>query len=190
MKKALIVLSVITSVLLSSCGSTQEVVVKKMDGFHVYATEEFKIQVPDEWETLTSVNFKSDTPQNTIVSFRSNMRDVKFTPNIVIIKNEIPEGTKTSDYAKALQQKLATSLASYGEIFAQKDVILIGGQENETVFVHIEGRDDPSSDLKRFMQKAGIKGKTAYVAVGSCLSTAGEDVFKKLEGALRTFEVK
>lgn len=179
--------------MLSGCfgGSTKkDVVTKKIEGFHSYATEEFAIQIPDEWETLDRVDFKSDTPKNTIVSFRSNLRDPKFTPNIVIIKNELTEDVKSSDYAKALEQKLANSLTSYQQILVQEDKTVVGGQEQDTMFAHLEGRDSPTADLKRFFQKAGVKGKTAYVVMGACLSSAGDGAFKKIESAVRSFEVK
>lgn len=163
---------------------------KKIEGFHVYSTEEFSIQVPDEWETLTSVNFSSDTPKNTLLAFRSNIRNPKFTANVAIVKNELSEEILGLDYAKVLRQKTADSLADFHEILTEPTKFMVSGKETDTILFAANGREATDQNLKRFMQISGTKGKTAYIAIGSMLSDEGEDTGKRIETMLRNFEVK
>lgn len=181
------------ALLLSGCfGSSDDKAPseKKIEGFHVYSTEEFSIQVPDEWETLTLVNFKSDTPKNTLIAFRSNIRNPKFTANVAIVKNELSQEILGLDYAKVLRQKTADSLADFHEILTEQTKLMISGKETDSILFASNGREATDQNLKRFIQISGVKGKTAYIAVGSLLVEEGEDTAKKIETMLRNFEVK
>ncbi len=181
------------ALLLSGCfGSSDDKAPseKKIEGFHVYSTEEFSIQVPDEWEVLTPVNFQSDTPKNTLTAFRSNIRSPKFTANAALVKNELSEEILGLDYAKVLRQKTADSLADYHEILTEQTKLVVGGNETDTILFVADGREATDQNLKRFMQISGIKGKTAYIAIGSFLTEEGEGTAKKVETMLRNFEVK
>ena len=179
------IFSVITiSILLSGCLGEAENsnADKKIEGFHAYATDEFKLQIPDEWEVLTPVNFKSDTPKNTLVAFRNNIRNEKFTSNVAIIKNELTADISTLDYAKNLLQKVKN------EIFEFKEVQV--SDHADGLFIYFEGKEVPTGDLKRFVQVAGVKGKTAYIAIGAFLTSDSEDTAKKIEEMIKSFEVK
>lgn len=164
----------------------------KTSGFHSYSTEDFKIQIPDEWDVLTPLNFTAGTPPNTLVAFRSNIRNPRFTPNVVIIRNELSAEISTSDYAKTLHQKISNELSAFQEISVEKTNITVGGKPAETLFIYIEGRESPDSDLKRFMAIAGVKNQTAFIAMGSFLTNIAEteSVANKMAETIRSFEIK
>jgi hypothetical protein len=192
MKKLLVSISTI-SILLSGClGSSDPQVPseKKIEGFHAYTTEEFSMQVADEWETLLPVNFPSNTPKSTIIGFRSNLKNPKFTANATLIKNELSQEISTLDYTKALREKTQQDLFDFREILTEQTKVIIGGTEIDTIFFMADGRESTDQNLKRFMQIAGVKGKTAYVATGSFLTEESEATGKKLETMLRNFEIK
>jgi hypothetical protein len=202
MRKKFLVVLLSFAVFLSGCfgGSDEKKDEgKKIEGFHSYETEEFRTQVPDGWETLTAQNFPSHIAKNTLAAFRNNVRNASFTANAVIQKNEFasetsrpsrseakqlmsPEGESLEisreDYSKALAEKLKDSLSSYREI------------QIEPPFYHVEGRERPDADLKKFMQISFVREKTAYSVLSSYLATEKEDLAKKIETVVREFEVK
>lgn len=193
MKKSLALIFIGATVLLGGClggGDKEKDSVKKIEGFHTYETEEFRIQAPDDWETLTPLNFASNISKNTIAAFRSNLRNLSFTPNIIILKNELSSEISSADYSKALADKLKNSLSAYREILVEKFNIMVSGKETESIFLHAEGRERPDADLKRFMQISGVKEKAAYNVLGAYLATGDEGLAKKIETVVRSFEVK
>lgn len=193
MHKKVILFSVGAAVLLAGCfggSSDKKEVVKKIEGFHSYETEEFRMQVPDAWETLTPLNFKSNISKNTLAAFRNNLRDPSFTANIVVLKNELASEISSTDYAKALNEKLKNNLSSYKEILIEKFNVNVEGKESESLFTHVEGRERPEADLKRFIQVSAVKEKNAFNALGAYLAKGDEGLAKKIETSIRSFEVK
>lgn len=181
MRKKFLVALLSFAVLLSGCfgkDDDKKDAGKKIEGFHSYETEEFRTQVPDGWETLTPQNLPNQVANNILVAFRNNVRNPLFTANAVIVKNEVAEETSPEDYAKALAEELKNSLTGYREI------------QIEPPFYHVEGRERPDADLKRFMQISAVREKTAYTVLGSYLTTEKEDLAKKIETVVREFEVK
>jgi len=197
MKKIFLPL-VIVSFLLSGCfGASDETKPsdKKIEGFHAYSTGEFSMQIPDEWEILTPEKFQSNVPKNTLIAFRNNIKDEKFTANVVVIKNELQQEQEIStlDYAKSLRQKVSQDLSAYGEVAVEQVKVFVGGKENETVFLYVLGREQPDSELKKFIQISAVKGKTAYIAIGSMLPTENETnitLTDKIVTMIKSFELK
>lgn len=197
MKKIYLPLIVIPFLLAGCFGSSDSSTAldKKIEGFHSYSTGEFSMQIPDEWEVITLEKFQSNVPKNTLIAFRNNVKDEKFTANVVVIKNDLSQEQEISslDYAKSLHQKMSQDLSNYIEIAVEQMKIFADNKENETIFLYAVGREQPESDLKKFMQISGIKGKTAYIALGSMLSTESETntvLTDKIITMIKSFEVK
>ena len=190
MKKLSISLFVIPF-FLSACfgGGDETQTADQTTGFHPYATQEFRVDIANEWEVLTPLNFTSDMPKNTAVAFRSNVKNPRFTTNIAISKNEISEEVPSLDYAKALHQKIATDLGSYKEFIAEQTEVKVAEKPAATLFLSVEGRESPEADLKRFIITTAVKGKNAYTIVGAFLAT-DEGATKTIESMVRSFEVK
>lgn len=165
---------------------------KRLEGFHSYSTGEFSMQIPDEWEVVTPEKFQSNIPQNTLIAFRNNVKNEKFTANVVVIKNDLLQEQEISslDYAKSLHQKMSQDLSGYVEIAIEQMKNFLDNKENETVFLYIAGREQPESEMKKFMQISAVKGKTAYIALGAALENENEDAMKKIETMVKSFEIK
>lgn len=153
------------------------------------------MQIPDEWEILTPEKFQSNVPKNTLIAFRNNIKDENFTANVVVIKNELPpeQEISTPDYAKSLRQKVSQDLSAYSEVAVEQVKVFVGGKENETVFLYALGREQPESELKKFIQISAVKGKTAYIAIGSMLPTESETntaLTDKIVTMVKSFELK
>lgn len=190
MKKVSIGLLLIP-LLLTACfgGGDDNASTDQTTGFHSYATAEFRLNIPNEWEVLTPLNFTSDIPKNTVVAFRSNVKNPRFTTTIAISKNEISEEVPSLDYAKALHQKIATDLNSYKELVAEQTEVKVAGKPALTLFLSVEGRETPEADLKRFVITTAVKEKNAYTIVGAFLA-GDEAVTNTVETMVRSFEVK
>lgn len=177
--------------LLTACfgGGDEDTSTDKTTGFHSYATAEFRLNIPNEWEVLTPLNFTSDMPKNTVVAFRNNVKNPRFTTNVAISKNEISEEVPSLDYAKALHQKIAADLNSYKELVAEQTEVKVSDKPAATLFLFVEGRESPEADLKRFVITTGVKEKSAYTVVGAFLA-GDEAVASTIETMVRSFEVK
>lgn len=196
MNKKAVLSVILLSTLLTGCldsnpSSSDEQ--KIPTGFHEYNGEGFSLQIPDEWEVVSSTSFSSAVPKNTIVAFRSNLRSARFTPNVAILKNELSQEITAADYASALKQKIINELANFREIQIEKTNIKIAGKDEETLFIYVEGREGTDKDLKRFVETAGVKGRTAFIAAGALLaddSAAGKGAADKIQRIIRSFEIK
>lgn len=194
MNKKILISILVGSFILTGCfgsdGSSPASQDESAAGFHSYASNEFRLDVADDWETLTPTVFKSDTPANTVIAFKNNIRNPRFTANVAVVKNTLSQSVPTTDYAKALYQKTSDELTSFKEILTEETKILVSGKETKTIFRIVEGRESPEKDTKRFFQITGVKGKNAFIAIGSMLATDDEATAKKLETMVRSFEVK
>lgn len=191
MRIKLPILIIVSQVLLTGCfSSNSNTGPKKIEGFHLYESAELSIQVPNDWELFTPVNFKSDMPKNTVIAFRNNLRNVKFTANVVIVKNSLTDKISSADYAKALHEKVQNSLSSYKELAAEKRNLLIGGQDTESLFTDATGRSAEDADIRRYMQIAAVKDKNAYVVTGAMSPTEDQSIVDKITTAIGSFEVK
>lgn len=189
--KKMLVISVIPF-FLSGCfgGDDDPTAPKTIEGYKFYETSEFSLQVPEEWEILTSINFQSDVPKNTVVAFRDNMKNAKFTANIAVVRNEIPLEISTVDYTKALREKTQNRLLNSKEITIEEAKIFVGDTETDTLFIHLQGRDQPQTDLKHYMQTSGVKENTAFIAIGAYLDSSNQGLEEKIEESIKSFRIK
>lgn len=182
----------LVSLSLTGClgSSSKPAGAKALDGYTLYDGADFTMQVPKDWEIISDAKFRSDMPKGTVVAFRNNVRDVRFTANIAVIKNNLTEAISSLDYSKALQKKVSNDLGAYKEYSADKTKINIAGKEEDSLYLYFEGRENADSDVKRFMQFSGVKGKTAYIVTGAFLWSEGVGMEKKLDTAIKSFLVK
>jgi len=183
-------LSILCLLVLSGCSDGGDVVEVTPVNTHYYATKDFRILIPDEWEIIEPNRFTSQTPVNTLIAFRNNVRNENFTANVVIITNALQQTISTTDYSRLLLQKLKTELIGYTELQVENIPITIGAGLENTLFSFIEGREGSNSDVKRFMQSSGVKEKNAYIAIGSFLSDDLEATAQTIEKMIRSFEIK
>lgn len=194
MKKSLVAIILILPLLTGCFGGGDdgngEDAMQEIPGYTIYDSSEFSLQVPDEWEVLTPVNFKSDTPANTLVAFRSNVRNPKFTANVAIVRNELAAEISTYDYARGLYQKVSDDLMEFKSLALGENKIYVSGIERDSLFIYIEGRTSADADIKRFMQISGVNGKNAYIITGSFLPGENEDTINKVEKMVKSFKIK
>lgn len=179
------------SVILSGClgfgdGEKPELTVKV--GYRLHETGSVRIIVPEEWEEVSALKYKSG--EHTVASFRSNVRNNRFTPNVAIVKNTLTAEVAPLDYGRALYKKVSDQLIGVREKEASSRKIRIGGTEAETLLTDIEGQDSADSDQKRFMHISGVKGKEAYVVVAAARVGEDQGVIEMLRMMVESFEIK
>lgn len=190
-KSSVLILFVLITSLLGGCFSSSPATENAETGYHYYATDALRIQVPNEWEILTPTAFTNETPKNTIVGFRNNIRNARFTSNVVIIENPVTqEKTTTLDYAKALYSKVKDSLNDFHEIQAEQKKIIVHGTETDSLYTVSQGRESTTADVKQFYYISGVINGHAYIVVGSMLLSEGDATAKKLETIVQSFEIK
>ncbi|PIQ77476.1 hypothetical protein COV82_04305 [Candidatus Peregrinibacteria bacterium CG11_big_fil_rev_8_21_14_0_20_46_8] len=190
MRRQTIAALAITLLLTGCFGGDDDSINGAPTGMHTYATNEFRIAIPNAWEILEAHQFTSDIPPNTLIAFRNNVRNENFTANVAIIRNPLAEEISTSDYARLLVEKLKTELIGYRELQIENRTIQVGENQHNTLFIYVEGRDHAASDLKQFIQISGVKEKNAYIAIGSFLADEAETTADLVGSMIRPFEMR
>lgn len=179
------------SIILSGClglGNGEGIQSKVKAGYRLYETSEVRMEVPDAWEEVSALKYKSG--EHTIASFRSNVRNNQFTPNVVLINNTLSGEVASIDYGRALYKKVSDQLLAVREKEASTRKILIGGIETETLLTDIEGRESADSDQKRYMHISGVKGREAYILIAAARANEDQGVVEVLRMMVESFEIK
>lgn len=192
MKKIIFCSLVLSSILLSGCfgGEENNGERKTLEGFRWFETSDVAIQIPNEWIVLTSAKLPQGLPKNTLAAFRSNIPGKKFTANISVTQNNIPQAVATMDYAAAMKEGTLKHLISSKEIRTDDVYVSISGERTATVFILAEGRERADADLKNFMQMVAVDGKTGYVVTGAYAADEAEETVEKMEKAVKSFLVR
>lgn len=159
-------------------------------GLHTYGIEDIVVDIPNEWEILTSRDFSSTIGPETLVAFRSNLKHPTFTPNIVVIKSGVGVNTQTMDYAKSLKYRIAGSLIGYRDLGSDPLVVNVGDIPVDTLLIKSEGREKEQSDLKEFIHVAVIKNGIAYTVVGTLLVNADESEKERVHTIATSLKIK
>ncbi len=150
-----LILSCVLALGLAGCFES-DVISGPASGYHTYGIENITVNIPDEWETITPAQFGSNVSPNTIIAFRSNLKNPYYTANVTIIKNAVPPETLTSDFVKSLQHRIETTLVSYKAIDKSALAINVGGKALDTSLLKSEGAEVPHSDVKYFVHVAAV----------------------------------
>lgn len=178
-------------VLLTGClGGNSGTTDPDADGFHSYATDDIRIDVPNSWEIISPVQFTSEVPPNTLIAFRNNIKHPRYTATVSIIKNTLEKEVSTLDYAKALLQRLKQDLTGVKELGAEQVAIKIGGVDTESLMTTLQGSERPESEQKIYIHKGGVKAASAYLVIGTYLPEETAAVKEDIDRMVRSFEVR
>lgn len=184
-----LILSCVLALGLAGCFES-DVISGPASGYHTYGIENITVNIPDEWETITPAQFGSNVSPNTIIAFRSNLKNPYYTANVTIIKNAVPPETLTSDFVKSLQHRIETTLVSYKAIDKSALAINVGGKALDTSLLKSEGAEVPHSDVKYFVHVAAVYNGFVYTAIGSSLLTADDAEKERLDTIVSSLVIK
>lgn len=178
--------------LLGGCGGGDETKTASEvpKGYTVYESSEFSLQYAENWEVITPRDFVSEIPKGTMVGFQRVPKDEIFTPNIGVLKNELPKETPSIDYAKGLIQHHASALLNYKEISREEVNVGVGDTTFPSLFVIFEGKEKADADAKIFLQISVVKKQTAYLATAAYLKTMDDAMRSEMTQAVKSLHVK
>lgn len=177
------------SIFLSACGGSapQEENNDKANDeprYHDYVTNDFKISVPDDWETLN--NFDSSYPDGLRVAFKDNVKSTDFVANVSVFEEESEKSTTNEDLSQNKLKDNSETLLDY-ELISQEEITL----DKSTTYLNIfEGKNSADGETFRYMQTYIAKGTSAWIITGTYLSTEDEFVVERMETMLKSFNLK
>lgn len=175
---------------LSGCFGSGVVTSGPATGYHTYGIDDISLNIPDEWEVITAAEFTSGVPAQTVIAFRSNIKNPIFTANVTVAKTPVNETTQTLDYAKSLKHRIETSLVSYSDVASEGVALSAGGTPVDTIMIKSQGAERPQSDLKYFVHIPVIRNGFVYTIVGTTLANADDAEKEKIEIIAKSFSVK
>ncbi|NCS68183.1 hypothetical protein COW94_03655 [Candidatus Peregrinibacteria bacterium CG22_combo_CG10-13_8_21_14_all_44_10] len=189
--KKLIVLLLASCYLLiiSGCGST-DTSDSTADNplYYTYSASSFALEVPNDWETISQ--FTSDYPQNTLVAFRNNLKDLSFIANVNIVANAVNKGMNNGDYALEMLQTHSENLIDYRLIEKQEIEILINEQSTPTYLNYFEGRNSVDSDILEFVQVYGVNNQIGYIVTATFLPEEDNFIVENAVHVVKSLELK
>ena len=198
MIKKILIISLITgTLLLTGCGGDDEETtptdnqappVEQLAFYRLVEASDFSIQVSEEWETIS--HFTSAFPDNTIVAFRNNNKDNEFVANINIVRNEVPEGTITADYALEMFETVSGQLIDFKKLDEQPIDLIVGNTTEPSYVFEFEGTNDGKNRTRGFMQTYGVKGTKAYVVTGTYALSDSEISIDQVKQSVPTFMLR
>lgn len=156
--------------------------------YRLVESSEFSIQVPEDWETIQY--FPSSYPDNTAVAFRNNIQDNDFVANINVVRNTVPEGTLSRDYALESFDNISSQLLNF-ELLSEEEATIFVGLEGQDSFIYeFKGTNDPTIEPHRFVQFYGVSGTNGYIVTGSYDITDTELAIDQIRQSIPTFMLK
>lgn len=187
MKK--IIIGILTPLLLTGCLGGDDTNVEEISGSSLFEHSNFSILVPSDWETITSSDFTSNIPRETIVVFKNNIKSEIFTANVNVSATAIPEDIQVEDFELSSKAKAKTTLISFEELSSNPINISSGENFIEGKRLAFTGKKEASDPIIYFDQIFVIKGRTGYVVTSSSRLNEDETVVKFLDSMLNSFSL-
>lgn len=162
--------------------------IKKIAFYNLVQHADFSLQVPEDWETIEF--FDSSYPENTVIAFRNNVRDHDFWANVTVVRNTVPEGTTSRNYALQTIETIAGQLINYKEV-EKIEVEQPTTTGTETSFTSsFTGTNDRTAESRHFVQRYGVKGTEAYIVTGTYDSKDAELAIDQVEKSVGSFGLR
>lgn len=189
--KKLLIISLLSSALIfSACGSDESantseetITADKI----TYATDDFELSIPSDWEILEKDSFTSNVPAETVVAFRNNIKNEVFTANVNINVTELAEEITVQDYAKSTLEKTKNSLIDFKEISSGEHTL---AEDLPGYILEFEGKQSASESTIRFKQLYVIVDNKGYIITAAYLAEEEQSVVKSLDEMLDSFLLK
>ncbi|MEK7547466.1 MAG: hypothetical protein AAB540_01080 [Patescibacteria group bacterium] len=156
----------------------------------LYEETDFSLSIPTSWEVINKNSFTSNVPANTIVGFRNNIKNEKFTANLNITQTNLTEEISSEDFAKSSMAKTKNSLVDFVEI--NKDTAKVNSPDGEieAYLVEMEGKKSVNEPIVHFKQLHIVNGDKAYTITAAYLKEEDESVINMLDEMVNSFTLK
>lgn len=193
MRKLLTYLVILSSLLLSACGSDENQQDQNQDqpGNTTFQGDNFTITYPTEWEVITPEDLPAETPTNVLVGIRNNIRSEIFTANVNVLRSPaLTEGQTLEDLAKDTEQKAKNNLLEYQKLGNEDKEITMGDQTIDAKMLEYEGKISASSPLVHFTQVLVFTDSNGFVITGAYLPNEAENVRESISQIINSFQIK
>jgi hypothetical protein len=192
MKKISILIFISVLLLFSGCfgGDDNSQQKGQLENFNTYKSATFSISKPQQWRVIEQKDFSKDVPEETLVIFRDNVLNDKFTTNANVTKEILKSQMSSYDFAKYQINKNKNTLLNYKEISRDDEFnILIGGQLQKTILIMFEGKRDEAEPTIRFLQTYAVNGNEAYTVSCAYLKDADETTIENAKNIIKSFKL-
>lgn len=185
-------LSLIGMVLISGCSSGDPTISTNTSNqkYTTYETPYIQVSYPQDWELIESKDFPQQTPETTIVIFKSNIKNELFWTNVNVAHSTLPSEMNSIDYGKQVIANQKALLQNYNEISRDTIEVPIGGQNQQVTFVTFEGKRSATDPAIRFAQLYAVKGTQAYIATAAMLPTEENIVQVNAYDIVKSLKIK
>lgn len=156
----------------------------------LFQNGEFSVLFPKEWDEIDQNEFTSDVPPETVVVFRDNVKNERFTPNANVVRHTLSLPTDSIEYGKLVYNRQSTGLTDFKEISKIERDILIGKQLEKSTLLVFDARIKPGEKLIRYIQTYATKGNLAFIVTGSLLPDETQNTVQKIENIIKSFALK
>lgn len=194
LKKLIIGISCCSLLFLAGCSSTDSEVESGLilpeANYTFYSNDDLSIQYPRNWDVISKTELNSKFQANLEVAFRSNFKDLFFTPVITVEKIKTTADDSSLTFADNAISRNENSLIEYVLIDKQTISTLIGAQLVETSITKFRGKEKLQDDTLEYVQTYLTNDEIGFIVTAAYDSTDNKVEVEKIVNSLRTFKLK
>lgn len=155
-----------------------------------YTTNDFNIEIGQDWESITGNQIPSAAPRDLQVAFQANIKNSKFTANVNVTAVDLGQSISSEDFAKESLRKIQSGLLGYNEL-SRENVSINVGEDSQTVEnIKFEGKQAAAEPLIRFSQIYVTNENMGYVVTAAYLPDEQESIVNVSEEMLKSFTLE
>lgn len=194
LKKLIIGISCCSLLLLAGCSSNdseaESGLILPEANYIFYSNDDLSIQYPRNWDVISKTELNSKFQANLEVAFRSNFKDLFFTPVITVEKLKTAADDSSLTFADNAISRNENSLIEYVLIDKQTISTLIGAKLVETSITKFRGKEKLQDDTLEYVQTYLTNDEIGFIVTAAYDSTDNKVEVEKIVNSLRTFKLK
>lgn len=155
-----------------------------------YQTDEFTLEIPKEWQIITTNDFTSDIPPETLLIFRNNVKNETFTANVNIVKRSLQSTETSLDFAKRAINRQSSGLSGYKETKRETSKMTIGEQTDDTFLLYFQASKTTADPLIQYIQTYATNGTAAFIVTGAFSPNEQQNTVQIIENIVKSFRLK
>jgi hypothetical protein len=194
MKFRILSFALLSTLLIAGCSggnsNTEDAGLVLSEGsYTVYSQNEFQIQYPLNWDVLAKQDIKTKFQEQLEVAFRSNFKDLFFTPVITVEKIRV-ETNENTEFSESVIERNENNLIEYVLVDKQPVSTLVGSTPVFTLVSKFRGKEKLQDDMLEYIQIYLVKDSIGYIVTAAYDFTDNSVDTDVLFNSLRTFRLK
>jgi hypothetical protein len=155
----------------------------------MYDAGAYSIIYPEDWEVIETADFTSNVPMQTLVGFRSNIKNEIFSANVNVVRGNVEEGLSSKDYGKSSLINAQKSLISFEELGKENINFTVNDAEIETYIAKFQGQQSASDPMITFRQLYLVSNSIGYVVTAAYEANEDESIVNATYEMLKSFRI-